>query len=88
MDVGNTRAIVINKQMASLLEQSRYILPIHGIRLTFSLSHSRRRAKLRRTQGPANLPKPMKAEVAAAVGWSELVGHHSSAAALAATPAQ
>jgi hypothetical protein len=41
----------------------------------FSLSHSRRGAKLRRSPGAANFPQPPKAKGTAAVGCRELVGH-------------
>jgi len=43
--------------------------------LTTSLSHSRRGAKLRRSQGAKNLPDPPKTEGAAAVGCRERVRH-------------
>ena len=43
------------------------------LRLTTSLSHSRRAAKLRRSQGARNPPKPSKTEGAAAVGCRERV---------------
>ena len=41
---------------------------------TKALSHSRRGAKPRRSQGAPNLQGPSKANRTAAVGWSELVG--------------